>query len=90
MKETRALIDLASVGPATVRDFDLIRITKVEQLVGRDPDDLFAWLELKKGQKVDICCRDVFACAIAQAEDPELPAEQRQWHYWSRLRKAGR
>lgn len=89
MKDTRTLGDLVSVGPATEDDLHLIGITSVEQLVGRDPDDLFAWLQLKKGQDVDICCRDVFAAAIAQAEDPDLPAEQCQWHYWSKKRKFG-
>jgi hypothetical protein len=31
---------------------------------------------------------DTFCCAVAQARDPGLPAEQRNWWYWSRLRKA--
>jgi hypothetical protein len=31
---------------------------------------------------------DVFACAIAQARDPDLPAAQCHWWYWSRRRKA--
>ncbi len=88
MNDERHLRDLVSVGPATIADFELLGITTVDQLVGRDPDDLFAWLQLKKGQTVDICCRDVFAAAIAQAENPDLPIEQRQWHYWSRRRKA--
>jgi hypothetical protein len=29
----------------------------------------------------------VFVAAVAQAKDPHLPVEQRQWWYWSRLRK---
>jgi len=32
---------------------------------------------------------DVFRAAVAQARDPRLPAEQCQWWYWSRKRKAG-
>jgi hypothetical protein len=30
---------------------------------------------------------DVFVAAVAQAKNPELPIEQRQWWYWSKLRK---
>ena len=38
----------------------------------------------------DICVLDVFRCAVAQAKNPRLPAAQRNWWYWSRLRKSGR
>jgi hypothetical protein len=31
---------------------------------------------------------DVFACAIAQAVNPDLPEEQRDWWYWTKIRKA--
>jgi hypothetical protein len=30
---------------------------------------------------------DVFVAAVAQARDPNLPIEQRQWWYWSKVRK---
>jgi hypothetical protein len=30
---------------------------------------------------------DVFRAAVAQAKDPQLPADQCQWWYWSRNRK---
>jgi hypothetical protein len=40
------------------------------------------------GKSQDICCLDVFSAAVAQARNPQLPAEQRQWWYWSRKRKA--
>jgi len=29
----------------------------------------------------------VFVAAVAQAKDPALPIEQRQWWYWSKIRK---
>jgi hypothetical protein len=40
------------------------------------------------GQHQDICVLDVFRAAVAQARDPNLPAEQCVWWYWSRKRKA--
>jgi len=42
-----------------------------------------------KGVRIDPCCLDVFTCAVAQARNPKLPAAQRKWWYWSRVRKAG-
>jgi hypothetical protein len=37
---------------------------------------------------MDLCAQDVFSAAIAQARNPLLPADQCQWWYWSRQRKA--
>ena len=90
MAQNRRLIDLASVGPATVRDLQLLGVTTVAQLKGCDADDLYHQLCLKTGEPHDICCLDVFNCAIAQARNPDLPREQRDWWYWSKLRKAGK
>ena len=84
----RRLQDLVSVGPAMVRDFNLLGIRTVAQLSRRNPEKLYEKLCEITGQAQDICCLDVFQSAVAQARDPLLPAEQRQWWYWSRKRKA--
>lgn len=81
-------MDLVSVGPAMVRDFELLGIHTVAQLARRNPENLYEQLCMKTGQAQDICCLDVFQAAVAQAKDPNLPFEKRQWWYWSRLRKA--
>jgi hypothetical protein len=82
------LESLVSVGPAMLRDFHLLGIHTVVQLGRRNPRRLYEKLCEVTGQSVDICCLDVFTAAIAQARNPRLPVEQRQWWYWSRLRKA--
>ncbi len=82
------LIDLVSVGPATVADLEVLGITTVEQLRGQQAQVLLGLLQRRTGHAHDPCCEDVFACAIAQAENPDLPAEQKQWWWWSRQRKA--
>jgi hypothetical protein len=87
-KENRSLRDLVSVGPAIARDFELLGVTSVAQLAKRDPEKLFERLCRVTGQAVDICCLDVFRAAVAQARNPQLPAAQCQWWYWSRQRKA--
>lgn len=87
MKRTRRLADLISVGPAMLRDFQLLGIRNVHQLARQNPQLLFEKLCRVTGQRHDICCLDVFRAAIAQARNPRLPAEQCQWWYWSRKRK---
>ncbi len=86
--QARSLQDLISVGPAIVRDFNLLGIHSVGQLAGRNPEKLYEKLCEITGHSVDICCLDVFRAAVAQARNPQLPAEQCQWWYWSRRRKA--
>lgn len=86
----RQLGDLVSVGPATLRDLALLGVASVEALARCCPHALYDRLCLTAGVRHDPCCEDVFAAAIAQARDPDSPAEQRRWWYWSRLRKAGR
>ena len=85
-KDSRDLKDLISVGPAILRDFDLLRIRSMEQLAKQDPKRLYVQLGRATGQHQDVCVLDVFEAAVAQARNPRLPAEQCQW-WWSRKRK---
>jgi Pathogenicity locus len=82
------LEQLDSVGLAMIRDFQLLGIHTVAQLSRRNPEKLYEKLCEITGKPQDICCLDVFRAAVAQARNPRLPAKQRQWWYWSRLRKA--
>jgi predicted RecB family nuclease len=84
----RSLGDLISVGPAMVRDFEMLGVRSVKQLARRSPEKLFEKLCEITGQAQDVCCLDVFRAAVAQARNPRLPIEQAQWWYWSRQRKA--
>lgn len=86
--QQRRVEDLVSVGPAMVRDFEILGIRSVAQLARRNPEKLFETFCEVTGQAQDICCLDVFRAAVAQARNPRLPREQAQWWYWSRQRKA--
>jgi hypothetical protein len=86
--EERKLQDLVSIGPAMLRDFELLGIASVSQLSRQNPEKLYEKLCRITEQPVDICCLDVFRAAVAQARNPHLPVEQCQWWYWSRKRKA--
>jgi hypothetical protein len=71
-----------------LRDFELLGVRSVAQLARQKPESLYEKLCRVTGKSQDICCLDVFTAAVAQARNPRLPAEQRQWWYWSRKRKA--
>jgi hypothetical protein len=88
MTPQRQLHDLISIGPAMRRDFKLLGIRSLSQLAKQDPKKLYTRLERLTGQHQDPCVLDTFQAAVAQARNPRLPAEQCQWWYWSRKRKA--
>jgi Pathogenicity locus len=88
MSEERQLTDLVSVGPAMLRDFELLGVRTVAQLARRNPERMYEKLCQVTGRAQDICCLDVFRAAVAQAKNPSLPAGQRLWWHWSRKRKA--
>jgi nucleotidyltransferase/DNA polymerase involved in DNA repair len=87
MSDKRKLEDLAGVGPATVADLHLLGVRSVAELATKDGDELYQRLCNVTGKQHDPCCLDVFRCAIAQARDPNLPEDQKNWWYWSELRK---
>ena len=85
--ESRELKDLISVGPAMLRDFQLLGIRSVAHLAKQDPRALYAKLGRVAGRHQDICVLDTFHSAVAQARNPRLPADRCQWWRWSRKRK---
>ena len=88
LPESRRFRDLVSVGTKMERDFEMLGIRSVPQLARQDPDRMYEKLCSLTGQRQDPCVLDVYCAAVAQARDPRLPAEQCQWWYWSRKRKA--
>jgi hypothetical protein len=86
--EKRTLEELVSVGPAMVRSLELVGIRSVAALARVNPQTCYETLCRVTGSRQDICVLDVFSAAVAQARNPRLPAEQCQWWYWSRRRKA--
>jgi len=87
LTKTKNLGDLISIGPAMLRDFELLGIRSVAQLAQQDPEKMYAKLGRVARQHQDICVLDVFRAAVAQARNPQLPAEECQWWYWSKKRK---
>jgi len=90
LSDPRNLSDLISVGPAMLRDFEILGVRSVSQLARRNPQRLYESLCRVAPQHQNICCLDVFRAAVAQARDPHLPVEKCQWWYWGRERKRKR
>jgi hypothetical protein len=84
----RQLGDLISIGPAMLRDFELLGVRSMKELARQEPLKMYEKLNRKTGQRHDPCVLDVFCAAVAQARNPRLPAEKCQWWYWSRKRRA--
>jgi hypothetical protein len=75
------LREIPGVGPETERDLLALGITHRDQLVGRDPEALFARLAQHQGGTTDRCNLYVYRCAVYWAEggrDPELL----RWWRW--------
>jgi hypothetical protein len=87
MPDQRRLSDLVSIGPAMLKDFEILGIRSVTELARRNPEKLYEELCETSGRPHDICCLDVFRAAVAQARNPRLPAVQKNWWYYSRQRR---
>jgi hypothetical protein len=86
-KPNRQLTDLISIGPAMLRDFELLGIRSVAQLARQNPRRLYDKLGRVARHHQDVCVLDTFCAAVAQARNPKLAVEKCQWWYWSRNRK---
>ena len=87
-KDRRELREVISICPAMLRDFKLLGVNSVAELALQKPEELYAKLCRMTGHRQDVCVLDAFRAGVAQARNPRLPAEQCQWWYWSRSRKA--
>jgi hypothetical protein len=78
------LEDLPNVGPSVAADLRRVGVNLPEDLIGRDPYDLFAELERRTASRHDPCLLDVFISAVAFMEGG--PA--RPWWEYTAERKA--
>ncbi len=88
--KSRKLRDLSGIGRSLEADLRSLGISSVEELALCDGLVLYQRLSEHTGARQDPCVLDVFRCAVAQAQDPLLPADKRNWWWWSRERKSGR
>ena len=77
------LLSLKNVGPATLKDLELLGIASIKELSKQDPDLLYESIQEITGTKHDPCVWDVFAAIIHEAKTGEkLP-----WFHFTKVRK---
>src|SRR5258708_7332963 len=67
----RQLENLISVGPAMLRDFEVLGIRSIQQLAKAKPNAMYKKLCRIAGQHQDICVQDVLGAAVAKALEGE-------------------
>lgn len=73
---------IPNVGKRTKESLMNIGITCVEDLTGKNPEELYIMDCLKKGFQVDKCQLYLFRMAVYYAEHTERDAEKLKWWYW--------
>ena len=81
---TSTLTEIPNIGPAIARKLERIDVRGLDDLRGRDPEQLFERLCALDGRRHDPCLLDTFVAAVAYADGG--PA--RPWWEHSRERKA--
>lgn len=80
----RRLQQIPNVGPAIAQDLMRLGISRLEDLAGREPDELYEALCQRDGVRHDPCMHDVFTAIVAYARgEPARP-----WWAYSAARKA--
>ena len=72
---------IPGVGTETEKDLHALGVTRVEQLEGADPDELFARLTAHQGGYTDRCNLYVYRCAVYFAEGGRDPDLLRWWRW---------
>lgn len=73
---------IPGVGKAVEQALLNIGINKIADLRGRDPEELYALHNLRRGSTDDRCLLYVFRCAVYFAETENPDPEKLRWWYW--------
>lgn len=76
------LLTIPNVGKNTKEDLINIGITCVEDLIGKDPEDLYLQDCIYKKYQEDKCQLYVFRAAVYYAEHERHEEEKLKWWYW--------
>lgn len=79
---------IPGVGPSLAKDLTAIGYSRVSQLRGADPEQMYQKLCALRGQHVDRCVLYVFRCAVYYATNPVHDPELLKWWNWKNARKA--
>jgi Pathogenicity locus len=82
-KEVRKLQDIPNIGPAMIRDFGLLGISKPIDLIKKNPLKLYQKLCQVSGLRQDPCVLDTYIAAV----DFMNGAPAKPWYFYTKIRK---
>lgn len=82
-KEAKRLVDIPNIGPAMVRDFEMLGVKKPADLKSKDAFKLYRKMCGISGVRQDPCVLDTYIAAI----DFMNGAPARPWWYYTKARK---
>ena len=82
-REVQKFEDIPNIGPAMVRDFLLLGLTKPADLTEKDPFVLYTKICERVGFRKDPCVLDTYIAAV----DFMNGAPARPWFYYTKERK---
>ncbi|SET33482.1 Pathogenicity locus [Natronincola peptidivorans] len=89
MRPKDQLIEIPGVGKKIEAYFQQVGISKVTDLKGRDPQELYERLCHMERFHFDPCLLYVFRCAVYYAENQEYDPELLKWWNWKDRKKRG-
>ncbi len=78
----RALQELPGVGPSIAADLYALGLRHPDDLVGRDPEDLYERSCKLQGVRIDRCLLYVYRCAVHYAAHRPRDPERCKWWNW--------
>jgi hypothetical protein len=82
VKAGNELTSIPYVGPSIAQDFRNIGIERVEDLKGKNPEELYERICMYQGLQVDRCVLYVCRSAVYFAENPNPEPEKLKWWNW--------
>lgn len=79
----RDLMRIPGVGKSIAQDLVNIGIYSVQELVGRDPEEIYATSNAWVGMRQDPCLLYVFRCAVYFAETPPADRSPDKLLWWN-------
>ena len=73
---------LPGIGPSLSRDLHDLGYEEVQDLVGEDPEGMYARLVRIRGERQDPCVLYVFRCAVYAASQENPDPELLKWWAW--------
>ena len=82
-KETMTDLEtIPGVGPSISQDLRELGFQRVDDLAGKDPQDMYDALCRLRGARIDRCVLYVFRCATYFASNPSHDPELLKWWNW--------